>query len=155
MSPARPTTKAPAPPTEKAAAAEVEAVEALPGFLSDEDRALLLGGLEAAEKREELPAQSMDVMSRVTRRLMRARDHIEGCPGEERPDDVRVEAYSQAIPATYRHDGPLGPAGGSCTVARCLECAGMRLMPGTPFENIRSVVDAAPNAAALGGTTEE
>ena len=72
----------------------------------------------------------------------RDRDHVEDCPATRDMDSTRVEAYDQGIPVTAAPREKVGDPGGTCTVARCLDCGGMRIMRGTVRDNLRSVVAA-------------
>lgn len=120
--------------------------------LDDAARAELLAELaaEAAKRNREVAGIEVDGAERelsarevAIRALLRDRDHLDGCPVYGSTLG-RVEAYEQVKPANPARAEPAS----TMTIARCIECGGSRVRPGSVPEVLTEVLGAAGASAA-------
>ena len=126
-----PTTK-PLPRLPSEAMAETPS-PALPGGITEGQRAALLAELVADPTGARTKARTLTPREAVVASLMRERDHLDGCPV---PDDGKasamVEAYEERAPAPGPQLRSAGAVPGSAVVVvRCIRCAGSRYFVST------------------------
>jgi len=101
---------------------------ALPGGITEAQRAALLTELADDPTGARVRARTLTPREAVVASLMRERDHLDGCPV---PDDGKasamVEAYEERAPAPGPQLRSAGAVPGSAVVVvRCIRCAGSR-----------------------------